>query len=446
MKRSLTIGVGILLVTVATVGVFSCGGGGSSGSSVEIPDGIVFTAGEGETASPQTVEYTTAERKVDVFFDIDTTGSMGGELDNLQSSFQTIVAALQSEVDDIAFGAGHYEDYPTDSYTTIFGVIGVDQPFRLKQRISTNSPDTLAGLNAMTLGNGGDQPESGWEALYQIATGAGVPVTVGGSNVPAFDPSGTPPGGVEWGTIGGVGFRSGSLPIVIWVTDAGNHTSFSFSGATSSNAFNALNSINARVIGVRSGSTEDVTTDTINAATTTGAVVELSVWDGVRPAGCGADQCCTGLNGAGVASNSGLCPLVFEVAADGAGLGNAVVTGITSLVASEVVEITAIAVDDLSDSVDAVLAFIETVEADTSAGGACASGMTAIDTGTDGIDDTFLNVGPGQTICFKIIPKTNNTVPATSTTQIFKVLLGFYADDVTVLHEEEIFFVVPSSS
>jgi len=430
-------------VVFLAVLAISCGGGGG-GDSVEIPEGTVFYAGEGELPAPQTLDYTTDQQKTDVFINMDTTGSMGGELSNLRSSFQNIVPALQIKVPDIAFGAGDYEDYP---YATDFGEPG-DQPFRLFQRISTDATATQAGLNAMALGNGGDLPESGWEALYQIATGAGV--TAGGSYVPPFDPSsGTQPDGVEWGTLGGVGFRVGALPLVIWVTDAGNHNTFPFGGAaTQAQAVAALNSLHARVIGVQAESDADAFADLHDTAVDTGAIVPVTAWGevGVRPAGCAADQCCTGLNGAGVAAESGLCPLVFHISGDGTGLGDAITTGITKLLDSQTMDVTAVLVDDSSDSVDAVAAFIDSAEADTSAGGDCASGLAVIDSDTDGTNDTFLDVPGGQTVCFTIHPRTNDTVSATSKTQVYKVTLALYGDHVTLLYEEDLYFVVPSAN
>src|SRR5439155_16572418 len=63
--------------------------------------------------------------------------------------------------------------------------------------------------------------------------------------------------------------------------------------------------------------------DLEQVATATGAEVPPEAFtdaSGNRPAGCAADQYCTGVDGAGrsVAAD-GLCPLVFDINADGSG-------------------------------------------------------------------------------------------------------------------------------
>ena len=70
------------------------------------------------------------------------------------------------------------------------------------------------------LGCGRDGPESGFEALYQIATGAGIAGPIGGVS-PVVAPFAPAPDAV--GSLGGVGFRDGALPIVIHITDALSH-------------------------------------------------------------------------------------------------------------------------------------------------------------------------------------------------------------------------------
>ena len=45
-------------------------------------------------------------------------------------------------------------------------------------------------------GVGGDSPEAGWEAIYQIASGLGL-TGVMSATIPAFDPASAPPLPVE---------------------------------------------------------------------------------------------------------------------------------------------------------------------------------------------------------------------------------------------------------
>jgi len=67
------------------------------------------------------------------------------------------------------------------------------------------------------------------------------------------------------------------------------------------------------------------------------------------------------------------------------------------------------------------------------------------DPDADETNDTFLAVTGVQTVCFIMDPKTNNTVGASSETQICKVTLALYGDYVPARRGSLIFiyFVVP---
>lgn len=405
-----------------------------------------------------TLDFATDVSQADVVFAMDTTGSMGGEINNLKASVSSLVTQIRAQVPNIAFGVVEYRDFPTGGY----GVAG-DFPFKLRHRVMT--VNTGAGLssiqsavNGYSLGNGDDTPESGWEALYQTASGAGI--VAGGANVPPFNPAtappATPPAGESVGAIGGAGFRTGSLPIVVWMTDACSHNSdigqannYSFSGpARSTTAINALLAIGARVISVVSSG--DICTrdqQALGVTTATGAVVPPSAWGpaGSRPAGCSVGQCCTGQNGAGQAPDgTGNCPLVFHIDANGNGLGTATADAVEVLTGFATLDIGADAQDDPSDAVDAVAEFIDRIEANPSAPAPCASGLTAIDVNpADGVNDTFDEVTPGTTVCFDVVPKMNTTVPALTTPQMFKATVVVSGDGVTTLDTRDVYFLVP---
>lgn len=121
----------------------------------------------GETSR---IELQTSIRDVDVHFNVDTTGSMGGELDALRSTLSTtIVPSIREVLPTSEFGVSTFDDYPVD----LFGETG-DVPFTLHQRITSNVSMVQAVLDEIPLHGGGDDPESGIEALYQIATGDGT--------------------------------------------------------------------------------------------------------------------------------------------------------------------------------------------------------------------------------------------------------------------------------
>jgi hypothetical protein len=405
-----------------------------------------------------TLDFSTDISQADVVFAMDTTGSMGGEINNLKSSVVSLIGTIRAGIPNTGFGVAEYRDFPTEFY----GSPG-DQPFVLRHRVLTTN--TAAGLasvqaavNTYSAAGGADGPESGFEMLYQAATGAGV--SVGSASVPAFSPATAPPAsipaGEEVGTLGGVGFRAGSLPILIFMTDAPSHNSdvgtadnYSFTGAArTADAVTALLGLSARVIGVVSNDAyiADARAQALEVVNQTGARVPPSAWGpiGVRPAGCAESLCCTGLNGDGEATDgTGQCPLLFRVNGNGTGVGDAVAKAVEVLTSYGVFDIGTDPQDDPTDAVDAVAAFVERIEANPTAGPPCASGLTAIDTDGDAVADTFQSVTPGTVVCFDVVPKMNTTVPALDTPQMFKATIVVEGDGVTTLDTRDVFFLVP---
>jgi hypothetical protein len=166
---------------------------------------------------------------------------------------------------DIALAG--YEDYPYGGYGSS---LDGDTAYYLLHRAMTATTDPglaslVTAVDLYQTRNGLDGPESGWEMVFQVATGAGS--GTGLYAVPPFDPATAPPAsipeGEEVGEIGGAGIRSGSLPILVWITDAESHNS-SVTGnpygsipgvtpATSAQALSAMLQIGGRIIGVLSG-------------------------------------------------------------------------------------------------------------------------------------------------------------------------------------------------
>jgi hypothetical protein len=406
-----------------------------------------------------TLDFATDISQADVAFAMDTTGSMGGEINTLKVSLGSIVSTLAADIPNIAFAVGGYDDFPTPPYGDPgFG----DQPWYLRHRVMTVSTapglaSVQAQVNSLTTHYGADGPESGWEALHQIATGLGT--TVGAASVPAFNPATAPPvpvpAGESVGTIGGVGFRAGSLPIVVIITDYNSHngnpgTEYSFAGAaTRSSSISEAMGLGIRVIGVVSqgGDYVNAKADVNTAVVQTGALVPPAAWGtpGVdRPAGCAAAQCCTGINGAGEPTDgAGMCPLTFTVDGAGNGLGNAVTRAIQVLTTFGVIDIGATIADDPADAIDAVAAFVDYIQANPSAPAPCVGGLTAVDTNGDGRLDTFTNVNPGTVVCFDVVPKMNTVVMPLPAPQMFKATITVTGDGVTTLDTRDIYFLVP---
>lgn len=306
------------------------------------------------------LDFATEIPSLDVFFLMDTTGSMLGSISNLQNALTgTIVPGIRAEVPDAQFGVGSFEDFPILPYGALRGadcnnggVQTPDQPFHLFQTITASIPAVQAGVAMLRtatgpIGCGQDWPESGIEGLYQASTGAGL-TGPAPTNVPANHTG-----------VGGVAFRAASMPVIVHITDALSHGPgepgsctipgfptelANYTGVVASSAHSraqtktALASICARVVGVAAIQTTlpaqcSGQADLEDFATATGARVPPAAWDvGVRPAGCASGQCCTDTNGVGRAPDAqGLCPVVFRAASNGTGLGTNIVTGIRML-------------------------------------------------------------------------------------------------------------------
>lgn len=165
----------------------------------------------------------------DIAFLLDTTCSMTTWMSALEVS--AIGARLPS-----SFGAIHAAFATFDDYAfTGMGVVGTDLPFQLRQQLTEDEFDVQYEIDATTVHNGGDGPESVMEALYQTLTGAGYdqdcdrsldvttdvpPFIADGSDAFSGRATGTYSSSVTGtGDLGGVGFRAAGIPIVVYITD-----------------------------------------------------------------------------------------------------------------------------------------------------------------------------------------------------------------------------------
>lgn len=365
-----------------------------------------------------TLVFSTDIQFADVFFLVDTTGSMGGEITNLRTSLSGyIIPEIQTVIPDVWFGVGGFDDYPESTY----GDPG-DVPFYLVQRMTSSATDAQTAVNSLVLHDGDDLPESTVPALYATATGGAL-----GSYVPAQDACAT-------GESGYPCFRAGSVPIIVLITDAQFHNDKTgndpYVGITPTPPYYPdtvveLNAINAKVIGVVSGAAPAMM-DVEDIATDTGAVY----WVGM------ATQ-----------------PLVTQIMPDGSRLGIEVVANVQRLANQVPMEIGTDArdVDEGSwDLVDATV-FIHRIEPNTTGGVEdpvhpgvfCVGSLTTADTDGDTIEDVFTGVMPGTTVCFDIYPLRNESVPATEEVQIYQAEIDVVGDGYTVLDTRSVYFLIP---
>ena len=172
------------------------------------------------------LEFIPKVSKLDVVFNVDTSGSMSGTINNVKTNINNMINTIRSMVTDSGFALVNFDDYPTGGYgyyksgSTTYN----DLPFRVLGKISTNAT-TVANYTKDSLFKvryGGDGPESGVESLHYIVTGKGVSWNKYDSN----NPAGSLPNATNApNTWGGVDFRDGTLPVVVHVTDAESHDS-----------------------------------------------------------------------------------------------------------------------------------------------------------------------------------------------------------------------------
>jgi hypothetical protein len=411
------------------------------------------------------LDFSTAIPALDVFFLMDTTGSMSGEIANLQGALNsTVVPQIQGAVANTQFGVGAQEDFPVDPYgspSCSFGDGTPDQAFKLRTAITSNISSVQAGVNGLrtaggsTIGCGSDTPEGALEGIYQAATGEGIsgPSPI---NIPA-----------NHSGIGGVGFRAGTMPIIVGISDAATHGVGETGTCTSPNdgyagtvatvahsraqTKTALSNICARYVGIAAfdgtaGVCQSVSYMT-DIATATGARVSPSAWDvGTRPAGCASNQCCTGQNGVGQATDaSGLCPLVFDVSTSGTGVGANIATGISLLarfatfdvptqkqgVTTDINGVPLPAPHTTADFIKMVtpVSFVKPPPP-----------PTIPDPTFD--STTFHNVTPGTKVSFTV-NAFNDFVMATGDAQIYRATIQVTASGCNVLDQRDVLILVP---
>lgn len=339
---------------------------------------------------------------LDVHFSVDTTGSFLEEIDAIQADLDVrIIPALQERVGDVGVGVSRFEDFPEQPFGG-----AADWPFRLLTAITSARGRIASAVAALDspIGSGADGPESGFEALYQIATGDGYRQ----SGLTLIEPfPGRATGG---GTLGGAGFRDGALKVVVHITDAPSHVPADYAGVFdgthgASDVVAAMGAIDGHIIGIASGAAARPHLEALAVATDTVATPT-------------ADGCPTGISGALHPPVAGTCPLVFDANPDGTGVSEAIVDSIVELIDTvQYGEVYGRATDDDLRFVRA----IEAADADPPAG---ISAPTLADRRPpgDGFEDTFLSVRSGTRLRFDVHFQNLSLLPA-DYDQVFRVTI-----------------------
>jgi hypothetical protein len=351
--------------------------------------------------------FSTNLKVADVFFTLDSSGSMGGEINNLRTSLRSVVVpGIRAQIPDVWFGVGRFQDC---NYCTPNMSVDVEMT-----DVITDIEAALGGWSTC----GGSEPYT--QNLYALSTGDVTPFLGWGGVTPATWTC-TPPGSIGWPC-----FRPGAMPIIVQFGDEDFDEAMHYCtpGYTHADAIDGLNQISARYVGVNSGpSTYGSHDDMVVIAEGTGSV------------------------------DASGTPLVFDIASDGSGLGMQVVDAVDILANNVAIEVTTDIRDDETDLVNVVTAFIDHIEASTVGGyvdpgdpeRTCEGGLAVDDLyePLDGRPDSFTGVLPGTIVCFDIYPKQNWTVVATSEPQTFRCEIDVIGNEVTVLDTRVVYFLVP---
>lgn len=366
----------------------------------------------------RTLRFGTNIQVADVYFLIDTTGSMQDAIDNVTSSLSRISTEISTRIPNVQMGVGQYRDFPFGSTFTGYGSSG-DTPYRNEQNITPTVSEVQAALGRLSAGGGADTPESSTEALYQTATGEGATWNYSGASPVVLPRAACPAIPDELRRRRGYPcFRPDSLPIVVLVTDAPFHNgpggSNSYSGISPTPHFFdqsviALNNIGARFIGVAVGSGPRTEEEAV--ATMTGTVDTTGA------------------------------PLVYD--ASGGTVSDAILTGIETLTGRtpQDVDTTVENVAGNPDEFDAT-AFIKAI---TPVEGYSPTGVVGPSPGvtyTSKDETTFYDVIPGVQVEFAV-RFLNDVRPPAVTAQIFQAIIYVRGNGVARLDQRNVYIIVP---
>ncbi|MCK9463960.1 MAG: hypothetical protein M0R80_30450, partial [Proteobacteria bacterium] len=266
-----------------------------------------------------TLVFQTNIQFADVFFAMDTTGSMGGAITNLKNTLTSTIIPEIAEIIPFAwFGVGYFDDYPVSPFGDS---ASGDKVFALLQEMTGDTAEAQAGVNLLATHYGADGPESQVPALWAIATGGSLGTYLEAqTSCPA-------------GQYGYPCFRPGAIPIIMLMTDItfhngpGNYSPYGTAISPEAPSYNyavaALDTIHAKVLPIYNGSVGTLgQTHCENIALDTGAAIDD-------------------------------VPLVFPINYDGTGLGTSVVDAVEDLATGVPFDIETEIRDNETDAVDA---------------------------------------------------------------------------------------------
>lgn len=239
------------------------------------------------------LSFSTNIKAADIVMMIDLSHSMSQEIQNLKTNISSVITQIQTELPDSHFGLSSFGTWDETPEGTLIGDEGFEcglitdpgcdrydsTPYFVDQIVTGTTADVQTAINGLSLKRGYYEPHE--ESLYQAASGEGLAtqfklkMLIGAPRYKYFEISIPATTGCSAGTVGGLCFRTGALPIFIMATDEAfqgadmpqiNNPDPSLPGLayvdgmwetavrghTLTEAVTAMNAVNAKFIGINS--------------------------------------------------------------------------------------------------------------------------------------------------------------------------------------------------
>jgi hypothetical protein len=128
---------------------------------------VAMSLGASEPARAATPAHT------DVMFLFDTSGSMGGELEEAEKEMLSVMNNINAKLPDVQYGVAEVRDYSPSPFTLEIEEPGV-KPWQLDQPLTSNLEAVQKAIEPLKAGGGGDGPESYGRALWETDTNPNV--------------------------------------------------------------------------------------------------------------------------------------------------------------------------------------------------------------------------------------------------------------------------------
>jgi hypothetical protein len=362
------------------------------------------------------LDFTSRIQALDMYVIVDRSGSMSTEIVAVRNNLSTVRNNLTCPPNGSGAPGTCIPDLWAGAGTVGYSGSGADA-YRNFADLQPNA--NFAGLPTTEPGGCCAEPLtfSVWSAVTgqgaATATGCGLGTGV----VPRTTCAGSPAANAGFPAFGYPCFRDGALPVILLATD---EVPLSAGDTNKCPDWNtvvrpAMDARSAKLMGIMGSGVAgtQVNTDLNTMASNTGAVD----------------------------SQNGNAPLVFD--GSGANSAAAIENGVRTLANNIPLDMAAVPNDDPADAVNAVTEFVDHLETLQLGSALCANMLNDIDTNADSFDDAYVDVRAGTPVCWKLIPKQNNTVMATDQPQLFRATVEVIGDGVTTLDTRDVFFLVP---